>query len=72
MDDSTDDSAYVNFLVNTLSIKSNDGLSERSLTDPRLVMNNNSTITISSENNEDATIIDGSDTLRHDFITRMQ
>ncbi|WP_208439329.1 hypothetical protein [Bartonella grahamii] len=35
-------------------------------------MNNNSTITMSSENNEDARIIDGSDTLRHDFITRMQ
>ncbi|WP_375636676.1 hypothetical protein [Bartonella sp. MR90HLJMH] len=55
MDDSTDDSGYINFFVNTLSIKSKDGFSEKSLTDPQLVMNNNSTITISSENNEDAT-----------------
>ncbi|WP_375645258.1 MULTISPECIES: hypothetical protein [unclassified Bartonella] len=72
MDDSTDDSGYINFLVNMLSIKSKSGLSERSLTDPQLVMNNNSTITISSENNKDATIINGSDTLRHDLIKRMQ
>ncbi|WP_273788637.1 hypothetical protein [Bartonella grahamii] len=72
MDDSTDDSGYINFLVNTLSIKSKDDFSERFLPDPQLVMNNNSTITMSSENNEDARIIDGSDTLRHDFITRMQ
>ncbi|WP_375650953.1 hypothetical protein [Bartonella sp. OT172YNZD] len=70
--DSTDDSGYMNFLVNTLSIKSKSGLSERSLTDPQLVMNNNSTITISSENNKDGTIINGFDTLRHDLITRMQ
>ncbi|WP_375673756.1 hypothetical protein [Bartonella sp. TS82HLJMH] len=54
MDDSTDDSGYINFLVNTLSLKSKGGFSERFLTDPQLVMNNNSTITISSENNEDA------------------
>ncbi len=72
VDDSTDYSGYINFLVNTLSIKSKDGFSERFLTDSQLVMNNNSTITMSSENNEDARIIDGSDTLRHDFITRMQ
>ncbi len=72
VDDSTDDSGDINFFVNTLSIKSKDGFSEKSLTDPQLVMNNNSTITISSENNEDARIIDGSDTLRHDFIARMQ
>ncbi|WP_375626804.1 hypothetical protein [Bartonella sp. MU37NMGALS] len=47
-------------------------MNERCLTDPQFVMNNNSTITISYENNEDVTIIDGSDILRHDFITRMQ
>ncbi|WP_330168578.1 hypothetical protein [Bartonella grahamii] len=68
VDGSTGDSGYVNFLVNTLFIKSKDSLSKRALTDPQLVMNNNSTITISLENNEDATIIDGSDILRNNFI----